>query len=271
MASCSSLPPAEGDGLDLPESKDCPHSSVTVIDGSEVCYDCGEEIIKNLSYSQDWKYHSESDDSSSNRNSNPSRCTVKKVEEKNIYKDIQTYGIPIDVATFANRLYMIVSKGAILRGNPRKGLIFACVFNSYKSKGSPVNPDRLSKIFNITNKVRAKGIKNFCLGTDKSAIASSENRIYIRPTHYVPDIMKLFHSSKKHTAQVVGLCDKIMDKSFLINRSNPRSIACGLVFYYCRLLDKDMSCKSFSSVVGLSDITLSRIHKVIAKILDRPE
>ena len=49
----------------------------------------------------------------------------------------------------------------------------------------------------------------------------------------------------------------------MINRSNPQSVISGLVFYYCRLIGKNITCSKFSNIVNLSDITVSRISKNI--------
>jgi transcription initiation factor TFIIIB Brf1 subunit/transcription initiation factor TFIIB len=79
--------------------------------------------------------------------------------------------------------------------------------------------------------------------------------------------MKKFNSNQEHINKVIDLYKMIQNKSSLINRSNPQSIVSGLVFYYCRLIGKNITCSKFSSIVNLSDITISRISKNISDIL----
>ena len=79
--------------------------------------------------------------------------------------------------------------------------------------------------------------------------------------------MKKFNSNQYHIDKVKDLYNMIQNKSSLINRSNPQSVISGLVFYYCRLIGKNITCSKFSNIVNLSDITVSRISKNISDIL----
>ena len=56
-----------------------------------------------------------------------------------------------------------------------------------------------------------------------------------------------------------------------MNRSRPQSIASGLVRYYILLRKKDISMDEFRVKVDLSELTIIRIVKEIARILETPE
>ncbi len=79
--------------------------------------------------------------------------------------------------------------------------------------------------------------------------------------------MKKFRANQQHIDQCSKLYTRIKNRSRLINSSNPESVACGLVFYYLRILKKDIKCDKFSLIVELSDITVSNISKNISQIL----
>lgn len=238
----------------------CLHKNSTNSNGVEVCSDCGIEIYKELSLEPEWRFYGDSD---SKHSSDPSRCHIRKVEEKNIFKDIEKYDFPIDISRETNSSYLEVTKGQIRRGNFRKSVIFACAFNSYKNQGNPQNPEELREKFGLTKKEASKGLTFYNLNkTDKK-----KKPIYISPISFIPRIMQKFNANNFHIDKVTDLYNKIHNRSKLLNRSNPQSVISGLVYYYFRLIGGNINCPKFSKMVKLSDITISRISKNISEIL----
>src|SRR5271156_5577616 len=67
----------------------CLHKNSTTNNGGvETCSDCGIEIYKELSLEPEWRYYGDND---SKHSSDPSRCHIRKIDDKNIYKDIEKY------------------------------------------------------------------------------------------------------------------------------------------------------------------------------------
>ena len=64
----------------------CLHENTLNEKGITVCTDCGEEIETDISYNKEWRYYGQSDNKKS---SDPNRVTLRKVEDKNIYKDVE--------------------------------------------------------------------------------------------------------------------------------------------------------------------------------------
>ncbi len=255
----------ESDHIDLKDYKPlqkgeiCLHPNSSNEGGVEVCTDCGIEIYKELSLEPEWRYYGDND---SKHSSDPSRCHIRKVDEKNIYKDIEKCQLTRSITDEANNLYSQVTQGKIRRGNFRKSVIFACVFNAYKYQGNSQIPDELQSKFSLTKKEISKGLNYFNLQMNKKM-----KPVYISPINFIPKIMKRFNSNDHHISQVENLYKKIHNKSTLINRSNPQSVISSLVYYYCRLIGGDISCSKFSDIVKLSDITISRLSKNISEIL----
>ena len=75
--------------------------------------------------------------------------------------------------------------------------------------------------------------------------------------------------NKNHKDEVLELYEKIKNKSTVINRSRPQSVASGLVRYYILLKRKDIPMNEFRSKVELSELTINRIVKEIEKILGK--
>jgi transcription initiation factor TFIIIB Brf1 subunit/transcription initiation factor TFIIB len=245
-------------------SEFCEHASLIKQGDKEVCLECGIEVSQQLSLEPEWRYYGEND---SRHFSDPNRCQMRKNEEKGIYKDIESMNIRPEITEEANKLYNLITCGTIRRGNFRKSVIFACIFNACKYRGEPISSDELQEQFKLSKKDISTGLKFFNLkGRDINEIKDKKITC-VSPVIFIPRIMKKFNASQYHVDKVKDLYNMIQNKSSLINRSNPQSVISGLIFYYCRLIGKNITCSKFSSIVNLSDITVSRISKNISDIL----
>jgi transcription initiation factor TFIIIB Brf1 subunit/transcription initiation factor TFIIB len=238
----------------------CLHVSVVNDNGVETCSDCGIEIYKELSLEPEWRFYGDND---SKHSSDPSRCHIRKMDEKNIYKDIEKYEFPFVIRETANSSYSEVTDGKIRRGNYRKAIIFACIFNAYKDSGCPQNPEVLREKFDLTKKEVSKGLTYYNLNKkDKH-----KRPTYISPVSFISPVMGKFNANQFHIEKVSELYHRIHNRSKLLNRSNPQSVVSGLVYYYFRLVGGNISSLNFSRMVKLSDITITRISKNISEIL----
>ena len=245
-------------------SEFCDHQNIIKQNDKEVCIDCGIEISQQLSLEPEWRYYGEND---SRHFTDPNRCQIRKIEDKGIYKDIENMNFQPDIIDEANKLYNMITSGTIRRGNFRKSVIFACIFNACKYTGKPVSSDELQEKFKLSKKDISTGLKFYNLKGREINEIKDKKSTYISPVIFIPRIMKKFNSNKYHVDKVIELYNMIQNKSSLINRSNPQSVISGLVFYYCRLIGKNITCSKFSTIVNLSDITVSRISKNISDIL----
>jgi transcription initiation factor TFIIIB Brf1 subunit/transcription initiation factor TFIIB len=245
-------------------SEFCDHQNIMKQNDKEVCLDCGIEVSQQLSLEPEWRYYGEND---SRHFSDPNRCQIRKIEDKGIYKDIENMNFPLNIVEEANKLYNLITSGTIRRGNFRKSVIFACIFNACKYIGEPVSSDDLQEKFNLTKKDISTGLKFYNLKGREINEIKDKKTLHISPVIFIPRIMKKFNSNQYHIDKVKELYNMIQNKSSLINRSNPQSVISGLVFYYCRLIGKNITCSKFSNIVNLSDITVSRISKNISDIL----
>ena len=238
----------------------CIHQNTIRNNEIEICSECGIEIYKELSLEPEWRFYGDND---SKHSSDPSRCHIRKCDDKNIYKDIEAYNFPLDIVRETNLNYLEVTGGKIRRGNFRKSIIFACVFNAYKNQDNPKNPEELREKFGLTKKDASKGLTFYNLNKNDK----KKKPIYISPVSFIPRVMTKFNSGEQHINRVTELFNKIYNKSKLLNRSNPQSVISGLIYYYFRLIGVNINCQKFSKIVKLSDITINRISKNISEIL----
>jgi transcription initiation factor TFIIIB Brf1 subunit/transcription initiation factor TFIIB len=239
----------------------CKHLDVIDDGGTNTCADCGSELSKQSSFEQEWRYYGNQDN---NYSSDPSRCHYRKVTEKSIHRDVESMDFPTKIVITANRLFEMVTKGEIYRGNSRKAIIFACIFQSFKRDGNPKSLEYLQIKFGLKRKVISKGMNHFGMNVRKDVKLDYR---CISPNDLIPEILQKLHSDKKHVNNVLELYKIITNRSSLLNRSKPQSIGSGLVWYYCVYTKKSTTIKELSTLVKLSDATIEKIAKEIDRIL----
>ena len=240
----------------------CKHEHILTDNGTKICEDCGEEITREINFDKEWRYYGASD---TKHNTDPNRCHIRKSDERSIYKDVEGMGFSDKILTKANELYVQVTKGKIYRGNSRKAVVFACIFHTYKSVGTPQSCDSLISIFNLQRKTGLQGLKYVNLNAPKDSYIHMS---CITPENLIEEIMNKFEAEKYQIDEVIKLYEKIRNKSSTLNRSRPQSVASGLVRYYILKNKKNISLTEFKNKVNLSELTINRICKEITKILE---
>lgn len=242
----------------------CVHENVITEKGISVCTDCGEEIQNKISSEKEWRYYGNSD---SKHGSDPTRVQMRKIDDRNIYKDVENMGFSESIVSMANIIYSQVTKGKIFRGNSRKAIIFACIFHAFKISGLAKSHESLITIFGLTRKNGLKGLKL----VNRSASKDSKIRTtYITPVNLLDEIMDIFSASDEQKQEVINLYKKVKNKSSKLNRSRPQSVSSGLVYYWIKLKNKDITLKEFAKKVSLSELTVTKIAKEIATVLSTP-
>lgn len=230
------------------------------ISPNNCCEDCGVVIDNSIMFNKEWK-------TSQNRNSSdPSRCLMRKNNEKNIDKDVETLCLPENIVQEANKIYQHVVKNNIYRGNTRKSIIFACIFYAYKQLNQPHSCDSLIKLFNLEKRSGLKGLKIVSLNSNSNFVNKSN---YITPEDIIKEIMKEFSANDNDISNVIQLYNSLKyKKSSILSRSRPQSIASGIIRYYIIKHNKDISMENFREKVNLSELTINKIVKEITRIIE---
>lgn len=239
----------------------CAHLDIIEEHGVRSCALCGYEVTKEVTYDKEWRYYGADD---TRHTSDPNRCQARKVEERSIFKDVENMGFSDKVVSLANEIYSQVTRDKIFRGNSRKAIIFACIFHAYKIMGKPQSCDNLQCVFNLDRKNILKGMKHVNLNAPKNSEVRSR---YITPVEIVEEIMEKLNANSDQKKEVVSLYEMIQNKSSILNRSKPQSVAAGLVYYYIIKTGKEVDIKSYIKTVNLSELTINKIMKEIEKIL----
>ena len=254
-----------GEGSKPEHEEVCCHENIIYDNGVKICEDCGAEIVRDISYNKEWRYYGSSD---TKHNSDPSRCQKRKSDEKNIYKDVEGMNFGDKIIIKANSIYEEVTANKIYRGNSRKAIVFACIFHAYKLQGTPQSCENLVKIFNLERKIGLKGLKHVSLNLSKD---SEIRKTYISAEDLIKEIMKKFDANDTQIQEVIDIYGKVQNKSSILNRSRPQSVASGLVRYYINITQKEIPMEDFRQKIGLSELTINRIVKEIDRIVKENE
>lgn len=236
----------------------CSHPEIIKEGNVEICIECGEEVDTNNNFEQDWRFYGNNDNVNSK---DPARCQYRKTNYKNISDDLKNMNFPSDIVIEANNLFMKVTDHQIRRSKTRKAIIFACVFHAFKNSGHPRSFESLQSNFNLSKKVISQGLNQY-------GMKINDYSPCITPNDLVPEIIQKLGGEIVNTEEVNKIFNTIKNRSDLINRSKPQSIASGLIYYYCTLTKRSLSIDDISGAVGLSIATIKKIAEEIDLILE---
>ena len=236
----------------------CPHINRLNELGTFLCRDCGLELSKVMSYEKDWRYYGNDD---TRKNSDPNRCHIRKIEDKSIFKDVESFGFSDKIVNTANDIYTQVTKGKIYRGNSRKAIIFGCVFHSVKLNGKSYTCESLGEIFKLDRKIILRGLKHVSLNAPKTSNIKNKNGTLELLEEYIVK----FDIKDKDREYIIDIYNKIRNKSTIINRSRPQSVISSLIYYFmCKKYgSNNVNIKDFIKKVKLSELTIYKISKEI--------
>jgi len=245
-------------GKEQVETHHCVHKRVTREEGSTYCQDCGIEI----------PHGSGKEHMREKARLEPNRCQIRKQEEKGIHRDVERMGFSDSIVRSANRIFADTTKGQIYRGNSRKAIIFACIFHAFKIAGKPQSCDSLIDMFKLERKVGLRGLKIVGLQAPKDSLIRNS---HITPCDLIREIMKKFEASQDQIEEVEALYRRVENRSSVLNRCRPQSVASGIVYFFVRREQKEIPLKDFVSRVNLSELTVLKIAREIARVLGSPE
>lgn len=240
----------------------CPHIETTIIGDQDVCTECGEVVLESTC-EKDFKDLNAYEKKGSK---DPTRCHKRKNDQRTIYKDIEGMDIPEAIITVTNIKYHKIANGSIFRGSKRKAIIVACLYFAYQEMGDPQTAEDIGKKFNLKKKSLKEGFTRY-YETFRTASTT-----YISPKDLVRQIMIKTKINFTHLRKINRLCDYVENKSALLNRSSPQSVASSIVYFYLCLEPEyknklGMTKIRFAKIVDLSDITIIKLGKEIQRII----
>lgn len=241
----------------------CTHENVMNDLKTIICKDCGYQISKDCSFEREWRYYGSTDTKHYN---DPNRCSFRKIEQKGLYNDLEKYNFKRQIISDANDMYEVVTKKKIFRGKKRKGIVFACVYHAFHRNNSPLSCETLIQMFDIDNQCALKGLKFVNMNLPKNCELRSPpktNDIH----NLIQEIMKEFNATPGQIQETLSLYKYLINKSSLLNRSRPGSVAAAIVKFYILKKNPQFTNEFFKNKIRLSELTLTRITREIELIL----
>jgi DNA-binding NarL/FixJ family response regulator len=126
-------------------------------------------------------------------------------------------------------------------------------------------PLSLLDVFQIERKVGLKGLKFINLTAPKDA---SFRKITVTIPHLIDEVMDKFHATSDQKKEAMDIYSKLKDRSSVLNRSRPQSLASAIVRYYIQQKNNEITMEYFLSRVNLSELTIMRLVNEIHTLLD---
>ena len=261
------------------------------------CNICGK-FINNIINSPEWRYYGSED----SKRGDPTRCGMPlnvllpdssvgtSINNKGNYKDrlstrqrwnsmpykerskykifvdiehrCKGNDLPTVISETAKSLYSIISETKISRGQNRKGIIAACVFNACKECKVPRSIKEISSIFDMDSKVLTKGCKNYTeiIRLNKINI----NRYQKLDTIKVKDFIERFCCNLSIDTEDIKIIKDISEKSNeldLMRDNTPPAMASGCIYLLIKLKNLDISKKNISDKCNISEVTINKCYK----------
>lgn len=240
---------------------ECEHNNVNNMDGNSVCIDCGLKLDESLLYNEN-RYYGVDD---TRFTKNPSRYHKRKDEERTLYADLEPLGFPHSIIEKANDYYKIIIKNKIYRARNRLAIVFACTFYAYIDCNEPQSAPELAKKFNLDKKGISGGIKTF-----SNNFKHRPDKKHIQPLDLIPKLLSILGiTDPTYLKDIEKIYQYAEDKSPLIKKSVPQSVAAGMVYLYLKYKHHPITKAEFAKTVNLTEITFTKIAQEASELIGK--
>ena len=230
---------------------DCRHVHTGRSNGQTHCRDCGETIVSFCK--EDSTFF---DDSST-------ALPSERKAPKSIRKELDLVQLPDEIKDRADRIYAYKVGDNTYRANVRQEVKFSCIFDAYKEAGIIRDPNEIAQMLGIKRKGMSRGIMRCSsLFTGKS---NTTEQTPLTALNLIPDMLTRcgIQAEECHLEDMARIYLYAKDRSELLNRSKPQSIAAALIFYYIShmVVDRKIPKNEIAKNCGISVMTLNKISQ----------
>nr|WRK65122.1 transcription initiation factor TFIIB [Marseillevirus futianmevirus] len=256
------------DFSEFPETvEDCSHKNIEEKKGNRVCLECFQILDGEISYT-------EKDSATFGpKRSCAGRLTTRGEEKRNIFKDLEFVQLPENVMEAANAMYQKImekegGESSIKRGKKRKGVIIVCTQKAFKQYGEHRSVYDVAEQFGETRKGDISyGLKKYCKVFRESLTE------YTKPADLVRRIVTKCGIPFGKYEEIYQMCLSVQGKTRMLKSAVPQSVASAVVFLWQTIhKEHQWACytnkKDFAKIVGLSEATITKHAKEVAKILE---
>ena len=226
--------------------------------GLHVCPDCGVEK-EIFDYEPEWRHYQDQ------QGKDPIRCHFVYTDQNTLDKVFEKLQIRIEekIKTQIEAKYRVIIAGTTTRGRGRLAVIAACLFIVYKTMGATKPNEQIRNMFGLSKKSLTEGLSIYYQ-------FFPQERTKITKAHdLIPScISQTKNISPDLSPEISQFTSVIEDKSVQLLRSCPQAIAAACILFYVSTVKKQQIHRAtFANCVGLSEITITRLYKEIARII----
>lgn len=246
---------------------ECSHPSIEEKKGKRICLECFQILDGEISYT-------EKDSATFGpKRTCAGRVTTRGEEKRNIFKDLESIQLPENVMEAANAMYQKImekegGEASIKRGKKRKGVIIVCTQKAFKQYGEHRSVYDVAEQFGETQKgAISYGLKKYCKVFRESLTD------YTKPADLVRRIVTKCGIPFEKYQEIYEMCLSVQGKTRMLKSAVPQSVASAVVFLWQTInKEKPWACyknkKDFAKIVSLSEATITKHAKEVAKILE---
>jgi transcription initiation factor TFIIIB Brf1 subunit/transcription initiation factor TFIIB len=240
----------------------CSHTVTVSVAGKTICDECGTEIKCDIIQERDSKSFRDT-----RSISDGSRCFSHPIKVKTIRDEIRLLGFEEPVISEAARIYQKIATSTPFKNNRRRSVILACVFKAHKILKIDINLEYLLKVFDLKKTAAHNGIKLVSLKI-KNYDTQRQFSTYITPQDFINELLSLWDTEPIHYENIHRLYKLIDAHSNIANRSRPKSIAAGVIYYYIQRTGRSITLRDFAQRCGMTETTISKLVKDIKTITE---
>jgi transcription initiation factor TFIIIB Brf1 subunit/transcription initiation factor TFIIB len=241
----------------------CEHKVVMDSGDFQVCTDCGD-TKEVFSYDPEWRYYGVQDNRAAK---DPSRCRYSSnTASRTIKKALEVRKISDAMVESTIKKYETVVGKKTMRGEKRNGIIAICLWVSLREIGDFRTVTEVGALFNLERKNLYKGLQTY------SQAFPGDRTITVTPSDLLTRTIKLAEIQDSYKEELKKLCLQLENKSRMLGRSNPQSVAAAIVWLFLCLnpdvkAEHHLSKTLYAKRVSLSEITISKLAKESLKKL----
>lgn len=238
-----SVPPSTPDTASPPLQ--CEHLCVSHENGGTTCNDCGK-IIKTSFLVVEYNIGMQR----------------RKKKENTIYKEIPSF-IEDETRETAIEIYRAVT-GTEPGRTLRKAIMLACVHRASALRGDAVCFEDLVEHFGIKGTSASRGVSYVAQKIDRES----------------PYVVSFFDSDATVTCSIVKnldienhldaierIIDTVKRRSDAFNGSQYKSVACGCVYFWLKILGRDVTAQQFAQRVKVSTMTVKKKLRAVTETI----
>lgn len=165
-----------------------------------------------------------------------------------------------NITNFAKMLYKEVRDKKLSRGNVRKGLIAACIYNSCKIHNCSRTPKQIAKMCDYEQSDVVRGCKKFNEVMKKNSVMKRLMQTRVE----VDQIVNRFCQDLHLPYNIEVISSRIMKKASelgFMDSHTPTSRSSAILYYIAKNMGLNISIEDIIETCDVSEVTITKIYK----------